>query len=106
MVAESAIQEATRRLVDQFHPARIILFGSQARGAAREDSDIDLIVLCDTIANRNALEARMLVAMRGISVSIDILAYTPGEFEQESKSVGSVLHPAAREGKVVYDRAA
>ena len=39
-----AIQEMVRRIVRQFHPERVILFGSHARGDAGPDSDVDLLV--------------------------------------------------------------
>ena len=106
MVSEAILQEVTRRLVEKFHPVAIILFGSQARGTADDRSDVDLIVLCDSVTDRNALEAEMIAAMRGIPVPIDLLAYTPEEFRIESSMQGSVAHPAGHEGKVVYDRAA
>jgi predicted nucleotidyltransferase len=34
-----------RRIVRRFHPVKIILFGSQARGMATADSDVDLLVI-------------------------------------------------------------
>jgi len=43
MVSEETIQEAARRLVEKFRPARIILFGSYARGTADDHSDLDFI---------------------------------------------------------------
>ena len=43
--ANSAIKEMAHRIAERFSPERIILFGSHARGDARADSDIDLLVL-------------------------------------------------------------
>jgi uncharacterized protein len=34
-------------VIDHFKPQRVILFGSQARGEASRDSDIDLLVIVD-----------------------------------------------------------
>jgi len=45
MVAESILHEVTRRLVESFHPLRIVLFGSQARGTADARSDVDLLII-------------------------------------------------------------
>ncbi|MGQ9919054.1 MAG: nucleotidyltransferase domain-containing protein, partial [Bryobacteraceae bacterium] len=41
---EREIQRIVRRIVRQFHPERVILFGSHARGEAGPDSDVDLLV--------------------------------------------------------------
>jgi predicted nucleotidyltransferase len=40
MVSQDILKEAVRRLVEQFHPEKIILFGSQVRGTADSRSDI------------------------------------------------------------------
>jgi predicted nucleotidyltransferase len=45
MISEKTIMEAAKRLVDNFHPERIILFGSYARGTADEHSDVDFLVI-------------------------------------------------------------
>jgi len=105
-VSESILNEATRRIVEQFHPVKVILFGSQARGEAHEKSDIDLIVLCAAFDDRYDLEARMYASLRGIPCPIDLMVYTPTEFEQERLMFGTAAHPAWREGKVVYEQAA
>ena len=106
MVSEQTLNEITRRLVDKFHPVSVILFGSQARGTSRDGSDIDLIVICEHFANRNDLEASMYAALRGIDVPIDVLVFTPEEFAAERDLPGTFAQPAAREGRVLYGRAA
>ncbi len=40
--AEKAIKEMVQRIVEQFQPEKIILFGSYARGTAGPDSDVDI----------------------------------------------------------------
>lgn len=45
MVSEETLAEITRRLVENFHPQKIILFGSHARGTADYRSDVDLLVI-------------------------------------------------------------
>ncbi len=42
---EAALAEIIRRIVEAVHPDQIILFGSQARGDAGPDSDVDLLVV-------------------------------------------------------------
>ena len=45
LVTREALAAFTQRLVEAFAPQMVILFGSQARGEARWDSDADLLVV-------------------------------------------------------------
>ena len=106
MVAQQVLQEVTRRLVEQFKPARIILFGSQARGTADDRSDVDLLVICPVHGDRAALTLAMDRALRGLRLARDIVVLTPKEFELDRDIPGTIARPAWLEGKVLYDSAA
>ncbi len=49
---QECLPEAVQRIARQFDPPRIILFGSWARGDARPDSDIDLLVVLPPVENK------------------------------------------------------
>ncbi len=105
-VNEEALRIATERLVAQFRPKRVILFGSQARGTADERSDVDLLVVCSLDArpgNRRALMVAMDRALRGLDMATDIIILTPEEFERDRHIPGTVARPAWREGIVLYE---
>ncbi len=106
MVAEQVLEEATRRLVERFHPGRIILFGSQARGTADARSDVDLLVICAVEGDRGDLALAMDRALRGLGLARDIVVLTPEEFEMDRHIPGTIARPAWQEGKVLYDSAA
>lgn len=53
LTKQSSIQEITRRLVEYYHPLRIYLFGSEARGDAGPDSDLDFCVVLPDNAPRS-----------------------------------------------------
>lgn len=108
MIAESVLQEATRRLVERFHPVRIILFGSQARGTADDRSDVDLLVIAEVppSSDRAELWLAMDRSLWGLRLPRDIVVLTPAEFERDRRIPGRVAHPAALEGRVLYERAA
>ena len=92
------------RIVGQFQPARVVLFGSRARGAASEWSDVDLLVVLRNVADKRkaAIEIRRLLA--DLPVSKDIIVATPEEIARRGHVVGTVLHAALREGAVLYER--
>ena len=106
MIAEHVLEEATRRLVESFSPARIILFGSQARGTASDRSDVDLLVICPLTGSRRGLMVAMDRALKGLGIARDIVILTPEEFERDRQIPGTIARPAWREGKVLYDSAA
>jgi predicted nucleotidyltransferase len=102
-MTETALQHATQRLVAEFHPQRIILFGSHARGTADERSDVDLLIVCPVAGKRRELMVAMDRALRGIGFARDSVVLTPEEFERDRHIPGTVARPAWREGKVLYD---
>lgn len=105
--AQSAIDEMVRRIAERIAPERIILFGSHARGDAREDSDVDLLVLFPDVDNPRARAAELYAALIDCSaLPTDIVVSTTARFERYRNVVNTVYWPAAREGRIVYERAA
>jgi predicted nucleotidyltransferase len=91
-----------KRIVREFAPERVILFGSHARGDAGPDSDVDLLVIMPVAGSKRELRLDIRAALRGIPVPKDILVSTPEEFERRRGIVGTIEWPASREGKVLY----
>ena len=103
---QSAILEMVRRIVEKFHPEKIILFGSHARGDAGPDSNVDLLVVLKvekTERRRKAVEMDM--SLIGIPLPADIIILDPEQAEKQKKFVGSVAYPAIKEGETLYERA-
>ncbi len=100
-----SIQEITSRIVRDFHPLRLILFGSHARGDARPDSDVDILVVLPEASDkrRAAIEIRRILI--DLPVCKDIIVTTPEEIERRGNLIGTMLRPALQEGKVLYERA-
>jgi predicted nucleotidyltransferase len=100
---EAKLGEIVRRIVDGFHPERIILFGSRARGDAAPDSDADLLVVMRVRGSRRRQAARLDAALAGVGLPKDIIVVTPAEFDRQKHVVGGIVHPAVQEGRVLYD---
>ncbi len=106
MVAENVLNEATQRLIEQFAPIRIILFGSQARGTADERSDVDLLVVCPVAGRKRDLMVAMDRALGGLGIARDVIVLTPEQYERDRHIPGTVARPASLEGRTLYDSAA
>ena len=87
------------------HPARVIVFGSYARGDANDDSDLDLLVVEPTIENHTAEYLRLRDAVGSIGVGVDLLLTSEPEFEKRRDWWATPVYWAEREGKVLHDPA-
>jgi predicted nucleotidyltransferase len=103
---ESLLRQMVSTIVSEVSPETIILFGSRARGDARPDSDVDLLVVesepFSPQRSRRKEAARLYMALRGMAVSKDILLYSREEFESWKDSLNHVVGRAYREGRVLY----
>lgn len=103
---QDSIREMVRRIAAQFHPDRIILLGSHARGQASPDSDVDLLIVMPVEGSKRRKATEIDGALADRTIPVDLIVVTPEEFERARHQIGSVLRPAALEGLVLYDRAA
>jgi len=97
------LEALVKALVEALHPARIVLFGSRARGDARPDSDWDLLVIADTDLDRAEREFVAHRATWGVNVPKDILVFTPAEVARYASWRSCMPSIALREGRVVYE---
>jgi predicted nucleotidyltransferase/DNA-binding XRE family transcriptional regulator len=98
------IREMVKRIVERFHPEKIILFGSHARGEATPDSDVDMLVIMRVEGSKREAQLRVREAIHDIRIPKDVIVTTPEEFNWRQRIVGTIERPAAREGKVLYAR--
>ena len=98
------IDEMVRRITERFDPDQIILFGSHARGTARPDSDVDLLVVMPVAGSKRETQIAIRCALHDIHVAKDIIVATPDEVEKRRNIVGTIIRPALGEGKVLYAR--
>lgn len=88
-------------------PCQVVLFGSVARGDEGPDSDLDLLVVLDRVepSERARLMGRIRRAISS-PAPIDVLVTDRREYAERRDVLGSMVYWPAREGRVVYERAA
>ena len=101
---QAAIDRMVARIVRKFRPEQIILFGSQARGEAGPDSDVDLLVVMDFAGSALDQGLEILQAIHERVIPVDVIVTRPEDFAWRKDVVGTIEWPAAREGKVLYGR--
>jgi len=99
------LEEVTRRLVEQFQPEQIILFGSQAWGKPTADSDVDLMVVVAhsdlSDYERSLLGHRCL---KGLDIAKDVVVKTRAEFDFFRDVRASLEYKITHQGDILYDR--
>ena len=101
---QEEIKKMVELIVERFHPEKVILFGSHARGEAGPDSDVDLLVVMPVRGSRREKAVQIGVALQDIRVAKDIIVTTPENFEWRKGIPGTIERPADREGMVLYAR--
>ena len=106
-ISAPLLQEITHRLVDEFQPEEIILFGSYAWGKPDKDSDLDLLVILshsELSPARRAMRAHR--CLQGLNVPKDVLVRTRAEVERFRHVRASLERQIFERGTVLYDRQA
>ena len=103
ITTKAQIDRMVKRIVKAFHPERIILFGSHARGEAGPDSDVDLLVVLPVEGSKLKKAVEIGVALND-PVPKDIIVSRPEDFLWRKDIVGTIEYAATHEGKVLYER--
>ena len=99
----SRLADAMKRLIDAFHPDRIYLFGSQARGTSRPDSDIDVLVIVPTVEEPSyRLAAQAYAEVASCQLPLELVFLTRAEFDARAPAATSLPATVLREGRLVY----
>lgn len=104
-VDDRLLQEITQRLVDQFQPEQIILFGSHVWGTPTSSSDLDVMVIVtqsDLSDYERAVQGHRCLG--GLDIAKDVIVRTRAEFDFFQAVPASLEHKVAKQGKVLYDR--
>jgi uncharacterized protein len=99
---DDRIASVVDRIVEAVHPVRIILFGSAARGEARRDSDIDVLVVMPDGTHRRKTMADIYRALLGSRLDVDVVVATVSDLREYGATSGLVYKEALAEGIQLY----
>jgi predicted nucleotidyltransferase len=84
-------------------PARVLVFGSHARGDARDGSDLDFLVIERDVANRAAEMVRLRDALPPLEVPVDVVVVSEQHVAKWGPVKGTLIHAALAEGRLVAE---
>jgi len=97
------IDNLIKKLKESYKPELIMLFGSRARGDFFEESDLDLLIVKNT--KKRPLWRRVDVRkILSTEMPLDVMVYTPDEFEALKKAGGAFIKEVLKEGEILYEK--
>ncbi len=98
------LEEITARLVAEFEPEAVYLFGSYVWGEPDEDSDLDVLVVVESsLVSSTQRAVRAYDALWGIRVPVDVLVKTQPELDRFADAP-SFTTDILRNGRKLYEK--
>ena len=106
MVTQEQIKELIEKIVSEYEPEKIYLFGSYADGNVNKDSDIDLLVIKEVNESRTKriIDLKTRLLKYKFNFPLDLLVYTEEEMRNENLGKFSFIYDVLNNGKVLYER--
>lgn len=106
VVEPELLERIKQRIVDNYRPEKIILFGSAVAGGMGEDGDIDIAIIKDTERRFYDRIGEVLKILRPITPKppIDIIVYTPEEYDRMAQKSYFVRDEIEKKGNVLYQQ--
>ena len=102
MASESEIQTLADKIAREFHPEKIILFGSHARGDAQPDSDVDLLVIMDSDQHPSRTAAEITYRVHARRYPLDLIVRSHQMVRTRLQMNDWFMRDVMREGRVLY----
>lgn len=98
------IREVVKKIVAEYSPERVVLFGSYAYGHPDENSDVDLLIIKDTPKRpiERWTEVKRMLRDRQRTFSVSPLVYTPKELEERLAIKDFFLQEVLERGEILY----
>lgn len=92
-------------IIKNIRPNKIYLFGSHADSTSDDQSDIDLLIVAhsDDPPTERRMKLRRMLNEYDRKIGLDLLVYTPAEFDMLEKEPSSFISSAMRHAAIIYD---
>lgn len=97
------IQSVADRIAAEYHPDKVILFGSRAYGTPRSDSDVDMLVILSFDGKPSRISVEILDRLDAF-LPLDIVVRRPEDVEKRYREGDPLIREALDHGKVLYER--
>lgn len=106
MLTEKQIQEIIQTIVEGYDPEKVYIFGSYANGTPNKDSDLDICVIKETDERTvdRRMRVRSLFDVYSYPYPMDILVYTPKEFEERKNTFGTLAFFISKDMEKLYEK--
>ena len=102
MHLKSELARIVRQIIEKYDPQDIYVFGSCAKGVIHQDSDIDLCLIVDVV-NKREFKRRLHIEI-DYDVDLDVVVYTPEEWEKYKDDPARFANVIYREGESLIGR--
>jgi hypothetical protein len=96
------IESIVQQIVSKYHPIKIILFGSAARGDFEKANDLDFLIIKDDVPYLGIDRMRELDDIIERNIAADMLVYRPAEFDERVALGDPFIKAILKEGRVLY----
>lgn len=102
-LSPQAIQDLADRIADEYHPDKVILFGSRAYGTPGPDSDVDLLVILP-FEGKSFHKSLEILNYLDVRFPLDLIARRPDDTERRYREGDPLIREALDRGKLLYER--
>lgn len=99
---DEIVSRVVDRIISIASPAKIILFGSMARGDSGPDSDLDLLVVVPPDRHRRKTAQAIYRSLVDIGTAVDVVVVTTEDLARYREHPGMVIRTAVDEGRELY----
>ena len=99
---KQAINLLVKRIVEEVHPLRVLLFGSAARGVMTPESDIDFLVVMPDGTHKRKTAQLLYTKLCNIGLPFDLVVATPTELRRYADSPGLIYSEILNQSEEVY----
>ena len=102
MTTSEKVQEICDRIASDFHPDKIIVFGSHAYGTPGPFSDLDLLVVMP-FEGSSLQQAARIISRINPEMGIDLIVRTPGQVRERLAMRDAFMREILERGRVAYE---